>query len=389
MSVYQIGILGRPTTADVRTLEGTLAEMIAPFGIKIPDHLNVLDADACIHRDPKQAFAAVYFGSNTADQPSIDVARSILESSQPLLPFVDDLRDFSAQIPATLRFANGMDRMSAGSNFQALAAALLECIGLLRQQRRVFISYKRSEASAAALQVHDALSSAGFDTFLDTHDVRPAEDFQAMLWHRLCDSDALIMLDTPGYFSSRWTPLELGRALAKKIAVFAMVWPGHTPERTSQLRESMLLDASDLLPSGMLQQSAVDKIKFEIERIRSKSLALRHTYIAGAIRSALADIGGSVHTVTTHRLITASLPNSRRVHFFPAVGIPTAETYYEMAVRNARLSPLTDALPVLVYDHIGLHPKWMDHLAWLGSRLTDMRTIKISQAGWDIAELEG
>jgi hypothetical protein len=101
---------------------------------------------------------------------------------------------------------------TAGPKLEALAAALLECVGLLRPQRRVFISYRRVESANAALQLHEALGSRGFDVFLDTYDVRPAEDFQAIVWHRLCDSDVMVMLDTPGYFGSRWTAAEIGRA---------------------------------------------------------------------------------------------------------------------------------------------------------------------------------
>jgi hypothetical protein len=96
---------------------------------------------------------------------------------------------------------------------------LLECVGLLPRQRRVFVSYRRDEARQAALQMFDALSSRHFYVFLDTHGITPAEDFQAMLWHRLCDSDVLLMLDTPNYFEGRWTSAEFGRALAKGISV--------------------------------------------------------------------------------------------------------------------------------------------------------------------------
>lgn len=43
---------------------------------------------------------------------------------------------------------------------------------------------------------HDVLSGRGFDVFLDTHDIRPGNPFQEMLFQRLADSDVVIMLDT-------------------------------------------------------------------------------------------------------------------------------------------------------------------------------------------------
>src|SRR3546814_4229054 len=46
---------------------------------------------------------------------------------------------------------------------------------LFRSQRRVFVSYRRVESRAAALQLHDLLASRGFDVFLDTRDIRPGD----------------------------------------------------------------------------------------------------------------------------------------------------------------------------------------------------------------------
>src|SRR3546814_3711382 len=94
---------------------------------------------------------------------------------------------------------------------------MLECVGLLRRQRRVFVSYRRVESRAAALQLPDLLASRGFDVFLDTHDIRPGEPFQDVLWHRLVDSGVSVMLDTPTYFDSRWSRKEIGRASAEEI----------------------------------------------------------------------------------------------------------------------------------------------------------------------------
>src|SRR5262249_25131364 len=62
------------------------------------------------------------------------------------------------------------------------------------------------------LATANSMSARHFDVFLDTHSVSVAADFQAALWHRLCDSDVLVMLDTPDYFASRWTTAEWGRA---------------------------------------------------------------------------------------------------------------------------------------------------------------------------------
>src|SRR3546814_1834253 len=104
---------------------------------------------------------------------------------------------------------------------------MLECVGLLRRQRRVFVSYRRVGSRAAALQLHDLLASRGFDVFLDTHDIRPGDTFQDVLLHRPVDSDVMVMHDTPTYFDSRWTRQDKGKASAEEVQVLRVIWPEH------------------------------------------------------------------------------------------------------------------------------------------------------------------
>lgn len=127
------------------------------------------------------------------------------------------------------------------------AGVALQCLGLLPEQRRVFISYKRDDSRDVAVQLFEELSARQFDVFLDTHSVGVAVDFQAMLWHRLCDSDVVVMLDTPGFFDSRWSRAEWGRATDKHISILQVLWPGHKPSRFSALATSMPLAYGDLV----------------------------------------------------------------------------------------------------------------------------------------------
>ena len=385
MSTYQIGVLGQPDDGLLARLRATVADMVQPFGLVVGQDVTFLDAAGIAARKTKSAFVGVYFGANAHDEQADAILSSLIGAHLPIVPVVEDLNRFSAQVPQVLRFANGMALSRAGAGLEALAAALLECLGLLRRQRRVFVSYRRLESANAALQLHDMLGGAGFDVFLDTHDVRPAEDFQTVLWHRLCDSDVVVMLDTPGYFQSQWTAAELGRALSKKISVLGVVWPGHTPERQTQLREPIFLEPHDLEGAdGPLTSAAVERIRIAVERLRSHSLAIRHTALAGAISSAVEGIGGSFAGVGPHRAFTVLLPDQRRLRLFPAIGVPTAETFQEIEEQAAALTETDDQAPVLAYDHVGLHPRYRRHLEWLQGKLGGNRTIRMTEAGWEL-----
>jgi hypothetical protein len=387
MSFYQIGILGTPQETHRAALLESIQGMVQPFGLSVGAGLDLLDPVACLTRETKAAFAAVYFGGASSDPDSLEALTGLVRGNHPVIPVVEDPKKFSSNVPSILRSANGMSLVTAGPKLEVLAAALLECVGLLRRQRRVFISYRRIESANAALQLHEGLGSRGFDVFLDTYNARPADDFQAIMWHRLCDSDVMVMLDTPGYFGSRWTAAEMGRALAKKIAVLGVVWPGHQPERLSQLREPIFLQDADLQgPDGPLTAPVVEQILGTVERLRSRSLAIRHAAIAGALRSATEEIGGSVVAIGAHRGMKIVLADGRTLYAFPAVGVPTAEHFHEAAEHLELVDLSTVPAPVIVYDHVGLHQRWQRHLDWLHDNLHIVKTLQITQAAWQLAD---
>ncbi|MBX9591661.1 MAG: toll/interleukin-1 receptor domain-containing protein, partial [Hyphomonadaceae bacterium] len=258
---------------------------------------------------------------------------------------------------------------------------------LLRRQRRAFISYRRIESRNAAMQLHDLLTSRGFDVFLDTHDVRPGEPFQDVLWHRLCDSDVLVMLDTPTYFESKWTRHEIGRARAKEIHVLRVIWPDHTPSRLTELAETIYLDRADLSGAdGPIVEATSDRIVLAVERLRSRSIASRYMSITGRLRADVDRIGAAVAAIGSHRAIAIKLLDDRQVWAYPIVGIPTAELLNDVADKARRADQRET--PILIYDHVGISEAWVAHLKWLDDNIKSVRAVKTSEIGWALAAWE-
>jgi hypothetical protein len=305
--------------------------MVEDFGLAVGTDVVIHDAASVAARDKRAAFAGVYLGGDPAkDLPAVE---ELLRSSAPVIPTVAPDADFASQIPRLLHFSNGLRRRSDDPEMNELAAALLECVGLLRKQRRAFISYRRGESRSAAMQLHDLLSARGFDVFLDTHDVRPGEPFQDVLWHRLCDSDVMLMLDTPNYFESKWTRQELGRARAKEIHVLRIVWPGHEPSVLTALADTIYLAPDDLRGAdGPLIEPTANRLAIALERLRSKSIA------------------------------------------------------NDVANKASRADQ--QGIPILVYDHVGISDAWISHLQWLDDNIAAVRAIKSSEASWHLAGWE-
>ncbi|HMO73927.1 MAG TPA: toll/interleukin-1 receptor domain-containing protein [Sphingopyxis sp.] len=385
MSHYELAILGSPTEAERAALVRAIATLVGDFGIEIGRELILHDGASVAGRNPRAAFVAAYFGGVPASD--VEAARMLVAQSAPVIPTVGPAQEFGTCIPDFLQSANGLRRRGDDEPMRELAAALLECIGLLRQQRRVFVSYRRTEARAAALQLHDLLSARGFDVFLDTHDIRPGDPFQEVLWHRLVDSDVMVMLDTPTYFESRWTRQEIGRARAKEIHVLRVIWPGLEPNRMTDLAETVYLDADELTGSdGPIVDTAADAILLRVEDLRSRSIAARFMSITGKLRADIVKIGAEVEGIGAHRAIAVRLLDQRKVWAYPIVGIPTAEILNDVVEKARRAEQ--QGIPVLVYDHIGIRQAWTAHLKWLDEQIAAVRAIKVSDAGWELAGWE-
>lgn len=385
MSLYELAILGSATPDERETLMASLCELVEDFGLVLGTDVLVHERATVATRDKHAAFAGIYFGRG--EQADFEAARELVHESAPLIPTVAPYGNFETEIPPFLQASNGLRQRVDDPKMTELALALLECVGLLRWQRRVFVSYRRIESRAAALQLHDLLSARGFDVFLDTHDIRPGDPFQDVLWHRLVDSDVMVMLDTPSYFDGRWTRQEIGRARAKDIQVLRVIWPEHTPSKLTDMAETIYLDVAELEGSdGPLAAAVADAIVLRVERLRSRSIAARYMSITGKLRADVEKIGAIVEGVGAHRAIAIRLLSERRVWAYPIVGIPTAEILNDVSEKAKRANQRE--VPVIVYDHVGIRDAWSTHLQWLDEQIRTVRAIKVSEAGWTLAAWE-
>jgi len=143
------------------------------------------------------------------------------------------------------------------------------------QSLRVFISYARSDASAFAEELMAGLEAAGFDPFLDRHDIVPGEDWEARLGHLLQQADTVIYVITPASVGSERCAWEVERAaaLAKRVLpVLAIaVDEAQTPEK---LRRLNYIHFTDKDRFGASLKQLTTALRTDIDWIRE------HTRIA-------------------------------------------------------------------------------------------------------------
>jgi hypothetical protein len=376
--LYQFIVLGNPSIEQVAELEEFISQALESFELRIGREVEWFVSPQVINLKQQQATAAVFFGG---DDVSADCLQTLLDRNIPILPVVSDLTKVHMEIPPVLRPLNCLSYQDGGS--ARVGTALLECVGLLPRQRRVFLSYRRDESRQAALQLFEKLSARMFDVFLDTHGVAPSADFQAMLWHRLCDSDVLLMLDTPNYFASRWTSAEFGRALAKGIEILRIGWVGVIPSALTATASCINLAVDDIdLDTGNLTDRAISDICLQLEAVRSRSHAVRNLNLLSNIRLDIERVGGSVAGVGINKSVYIRLPNGNDLVVYPTVGVPTATTLHD-AMKS---SP--DRNVAVVFDYVGLHQDCLEHLDWLGIHIRSARLLKANESAWHFADWE-
>lgn len=376
MALYEIAVLGDPSPEQSRDLERGLQEAADAFQLRFGVDL-ILQINPDRFAPPQRTTAvAVYFGAQGGGATTV---RDVLDpTSVTVIPVASTEDRVPDEIPAELRFLNC--HLSDRGGADRLNSTVLECLGLLRRQRRVFLSYRRNEARAAALQLFDALSSRGYEVFLDTHGVARAVDFQEALWHKLCDVDVMVMLETPTYFKSRWTREEFGRALAKNIGVLRVQWPDTTPSIDTQTcsRVEIIPQEVDTI-TGALAPATLDRIADQLERFRSLSFAVRRISAMTQLTAAVESIQGRVLGVGSHFTMHVQLPSGDDLSVTPVIGVPDSNSLHEAMVR-ANGQPTA-----VLYDHVGVLPSWNDHLQWLGQNIPRAYWIRSSQAAWDLA----
>ena len=179
-------------------LRATLERRLGDLGVDLAASVSFLDAASFGQRDPKSPIAGVYFGGPSQSPADTGTVEQLLALPAVLIPVVETLEGYSKLVPEQLGPINGCQLEPADPALESIANLVLEALSLLRQSRRLFISYRRIESRGVALQLYSLLDERGFDVFLDTHGVRPGEPFQEILWQRLADSDVVVLLELSG-----------------------------------------------------------------------------------------------------------------------------------------------------------------------------------------------
>ena len=374
---YQLIILGTTENPIVKEILNQIETKITD--LKLPKNiLNIINRDNIDEYVGNQPAFSIYFGDKEGNFNDLDITKKLIEDGTMILPIF--YADFSKEIPKILENQNGIQ--FDNNELDRIANIVLQAFELLRNTRKVFISYKRSESTSVAIQMYEALESHNFDVFLDTHSIEKGEPFQDELWHRMTDCDVILLLNTPKFLDSHWCKEELAEAGSKQIGIVQLIWPNHTIESISHLSYPLNLESSDFengicndKDNSKLNNTKVKEIIQQVESVRARNLASRQDNLITEFVSIAKQCGRNI-TVQPERFLTEEL-SGKNIIYIPTIGIPQSTDCQSAEIRHEFGKDPNNTCIRLIYDDLRIRDKWLKHLDWLNNNFKkDIHTLK-------------
>jgi len=244
------------------------------------------------HLGPNVTESATATASASARRLSVLVSDGVAAFSSapaggvlPALPF-EKRKEFNSMFPEAVRSVNAALWPVSPAD---IVPAVLAAVGATPSPR-AFISYRRDESSAVAVQLFDAMSHAGFDVFLDQFRVSPGADFQAMLTEQMGDMAMVVVLETKTILEREWTKYEINLARSSRMAACAIQFSDGPAvpdlDDTRRLKIGTAIKETTKLDDGKIAE-----IVAFIRRQHDRGMARRRSVINGLIANALQNAG--------------------------------------------------------------------------------------------------
>ena len=245
----RINVLGRPTGDSVTFLKA------------LRRHCRSLNIDLELVNRHGTPAATVVFPADPLGWTTADYGRHehLANAKHAVIPVVDTAT-LAGSLPRAVRRFNAFQQTLWGSGWhEGLIDEVLSHAWLRRRERRVFISYKRTDSEPIANQLHDALTRRGYTAFLDDVSIPKGLDFQAELNWWLNDADLLLVLLSPNFEESPWCMEEIAFAQGRAVPLVVVEWPD------SAYSSIPFAAASQAPTRPSIQRSASDEQRLKLE----------------------------------------------------------------------------------------------------------------------------
>ena len=276
---YQVVVVHK----DMERLRAEVVESVKEAATGVLHDLDLLTFPRRISDvDDRFPVAVIYLG-NVAGATDSDVCGHIeiaVRRQFPILPVV--LGDVANKLPALISTLNAKDWTS---NRSEVTGHLLAMLALTERERKIFVSYVQKESTELAVQLHDALTKAHFDVFLDLFAILPGQDIRQRIERDLGDKAFVLLLESASISKSTWVQREVVYALTHGIEILSVAVPALS---RSQLIPSVdegfriRLNHKDIA-NGRLTDARLHSVLTRIEQAHAGALRRRREQTFGSI----------------------------------------------------------------------------------------------------------
>lgn len=194
----------------------------------------------------------------------------------------------------------------------------------------------------------------------------------------MTDSDAVILLDTPRFRTSRWTKDELMFANENNIHILHILWPQQKEENIASFNSFIKLSPKDFRMKSLsrtgipytgknITSKTLKNIVLKTEQLRARAISLRYKYLVDNFCDAARDAGYDP-SVQIDQWISIADWKTNGLAVIPAIGVPTADRINDIynAVEDSKFK---DSEKWIIYDNRGILKQWLEHLDWLDDHL--------------------
>ena len=250
-----------------------------------------------------------------------------------------------------------------------IISCILSGFGLIREERRIFISYRRKDSSAIAMQLHDELVHRGYTVFLDTASIRHGDVFQKELMHQLVDADVLMLLNSENIAESDWIEQEYLNAMAERIGILHIDWPGvKIPSGLKNIVDMVQpfrLEESHL-NGTMLTADALSEITDRVESLRIANLAARRTFMINEFCERIkAEDDSLTAEYSIYDNLIEVLGDGRCLRYYPITGIPKSSVFDKVRKDFSLQSCSDDTSLRILYNEMLIRDEYIQYLDWV------------------------
>lgn len=164
--------------------------------------------------------------NSDSQEPLASCVDDAIEGGQPIVPVIDDSIHWQGRLPEALSPMNAVSMADARRGTKILEAA-----GVMVPLRGVFLSHRRSDGAAMALQLAGELRKYGIGTFVDVLDIQPSAAVQQSILEALDQLACVVLLESPDAIGSWWVAREVVYAQQRHLGTLSLCWaPTPTPD---------------------------------------------------------------------------------------------------------------------------------------------------------------